>query len=326
MTVAIASLPVAALAVSVLLVQCLPLARSFTPPRALGKPPLLTLLNSRHVIVGAPASSPPRISSPNRACPTVLASSNDSDSATGGGGSSDVEGDASIDVSSDPRLRRIRLPRALGIDWGTDLSFSFVYVRDLEPSGAASLSGEVEIGDQICEMRPVAENGESANLIGAPFDEVMGAFASLGRDVRDVDLVFFRGTKEELKAACAGGSVSDEDEKITIRVVQNKGAKDEAVRFIEAKAGCNVRQVLTDNGINVYQSVTRWTNCKGKQLCGTCIVNIAEGEGSTNRKSLDEASTLRENPESYRLSCVTFAYGDVTVETFPPIKAAQWTR
>jgi hypothetical protein len=41
---------------------------------------------------------------------------------------------------------------------------------------------------------------------------------------------------------------------------------------------------------------------------------------------MDEASTLRENPDSYRLSCVTFAYGDVTVETFPPINAAQWTR
>jgi hypothetical protein len=47
---------------------------------------------------------------------------------------------------------------------------------------------------------------------------------------------------------------------------------------------------------------------------------------NTNRKSMDEGSTLRENPDSYRLSCVTFAYGDVTVETFPPINPAQWTR
>ena len=33
-----------------------------------------------------------------------------------------------------------------------------------------------------------------------------------------------------------------------------------------------------------------------------------------------------ENSETYRLSCITFAYGNVTIETFPPIKAAQWTR
>eukprot|EP00985_Skeletonema_marinoi_P028125 scaffold24085_cov125-Skeletonema_marinoi.AAC.1 len=111
-----------------------------------------------------------------------------------------------------------------------------------------------------------------------------------------------------------------------VTVIQNKGSKEEEIIYIEATAGCNVRQLLTDNGINVYQSVTRWTNCKGKQLCGTCIVNIVDGAGNTNRKSLDEGSTLRENPESYRLSCVSFAYGDITVETFPPIEAAQWTR
>lgn len=248
-------------------------------------------------------------------------------------GSVDDE-DSIIDINSDERLRRIRLPRATGIEWGTDLSFSFVYVRNLEPSGAAALSGEVEVGDQVCELRPVIEddgsgksdNDKAVNLIGAPFDEVMNAFASLSRTVKDIDLVFFRGTKDELKAACKGGSLSNDEEKIMVTVIQNKGSKDEETRYIEAKAGCNVRQLLTDNGINVYQSVTRWTNCKGKQLCGTCIVNIADGAGSTNRKSLDEGSTLRENPDSYRLSCVTFAYGDITVETFPPIKAAQWTR
>lgn len=109
-------------------------------------------------------------------------------------------------------------------------------------------------------------------------------------------------------------------------MVQDKGSAQEQVRTIRAPTGCNVREVLIEEGINVYQSVTRWTNCKGKQLCGTCIVNMAAGGLDTNRKSMDEASTLRENPESYRLSCVTFAYGDVTVETFPPIKAAQWTR
>ncbi|EJK50260.1 hypothetical protein THAOC_30796, partial [Thalassiosira oceanica] len=237
----------------------------------------------------------------------------------------DDAGEQPIDVSTDTRLRRVRISRATGIEWGTDLSFSFVYVRDMDPAGSASISGEIEVGDQLCELRPVAEGGEATNLIGAPFDQVMNAFAGLDRKVTTLDLVFFRGTKDELKDACSGDS-NAEPEIITITVVQNKGAKDETTRYIQAMAGANVRQTLVDNGINVYQSVTRWTNCKGKQLCGTCIVNVKEGGADTNRKSIDESSTLRENPESYRLSCVTFAYGDVTVETFPPIKAAQWTR
>jgi len=159
----------------------------------------------------------------------------------------------------------------------------------------------------------------------------MTTFASLDKSVTELLLVFFRGTKEELIKACnqSGGSRSSESDEITITVLQRNldGSKSSTpIRQIKAKKGVNVRQTLTDNGINVYQSVTRWTNCKGKQLCGTCIVDITEGAQNTNRKSMDEASTLRENPERYRLSCVTFAYGNATVETFPPINAAQWTR
>mmetsp|Transcript_27632 Transcript_27632/g.79763 ORF Transcript_27632/g.79763 Transcript_27632/m.79763 type:complete len:334 (-) Transcript_27632:111-1112(-) len=236
----------------------------------------------------------------------------------------------SIDTSADERLNRVRLPRATTIEWGTDLSFSFVYVRALEPAGAADLSGQVAPNDQLCELRPVLESGKKGapiSLIGAPFDTVMSAFATLDKTVREVDLVFFRGSKDELKELCTGDATGSGDgDTITITVVQNKGGKDEAVRTLTAPSGCNVRQVLVDHDINVYQSLTRWTNCKGKQLCGTCIVNVADGGPNTNRKSMDEGSTLRENPDGYRLSCVTFAYGDVTVETFPPIKAAQWTR
>jgi ferredoxin len=238
--------------------------------------------------------------------------------------------DDRIDLALDPRLYRIRLPRAPGIEWGTDLSFSFVYVRDMDPSGPAAISAKIKKGDQLCELVPITEednNKQPINLMGAPFDFVMSAFAGLEKTTKDVELVFFRGTKDELKAACSGdGSGAGDPETITVTVIVNKGSPEENVQTLTAPAGVNVRQLLVDNGINVYQSVTRWTNCKGKQLCGTCIVNVSEGSINTNRKSMDEGSTLRENPESYRISCVTFAYGDVTVETFPPINAAQWTR
>jgi ferredoxin len=244
-----------------------------------------------------------------------------------------------IDVESDPRLYRIRLSRAAGIEWGTDLSFTFVYIRALDPSGEAAMSGQVQVGDQLCELRAVvvnknesnAHNNDPVNLVGAPFDFVMEAFASLDRSVSDLDLVFFRGTKNELKAAATGGKNGGDDSKesdtVTITIIESKGPVQEKVTHkLTAPAGVNIRQLCVDNGINVYQSVTRWTNCKGKQLCGTCIVNLTKGASGTNRKSMDEESTLRENPDSYRLSCITFAYADCTIETFPPIKAAQWTR
>jgi ferredoxin len=229
-----------------------------------------------------------------------------------------------IDVSQDERLYRIRISRAPGIEWGTDLSFSFVYVRDLEPLGPASNGGIIQIGDQLCEL--AAANTQPIQLIGAPFDYVMETFANLGKNVKEVDLVFFRGTKDDLKAICTQSNTKSSTDTITLTIIQNKGSDTEQIRTLVVPTGSNIREVCVANGINVYQSVTRWTNCSGKQLCGTCIVNVTEGSLFTNRKSMDEESTLRENPDSYRLSCITFAYGDVTIETFPPVKAAQWTR
>jgi ferredoxin len=239
---------------------------------------------------------------------------------------SNAANDGRIDVSIDPRLYRIRLSRAPGIEWGTDLSFSFVYVRDMDPTGQARMSGQVEKGDQLCEIIPVAPDAVPVNLLGASFDFVMTSLASLDKTVSEMDIVFFRGTKQELKELCKGEAAKSDTELITVTVIENKGSPQEKLSRLQAPAGTNVRQLLVDNGINVYQSITRWTNCKGKQLCGTCIVNIADGLPNTNWKSMDEASTLRSNPDSYRLSCVTFAHGDVTVETFPPINADQWTR
>jgi ferredoxin len=267
---------------------------------------------------------------------THLSNSNDSENDSN---NAPLEGDTSdngggrIDVSIDPRLYRIRLSRAPGIEWGTDLSFSFVYVRDMDPTGQASMSGQVDKGDQLCEIIPIPSSSTTTmtttpalNLLGASFDFVMTTFASLDKTVSELDFVFFRGTKQELKDLCRGEAAKSESDLITVTVIENKGSAQERLTRLQAPAGTNVRQLLVDNGINVYQSITRWTNCQGKQLCGTCIVNIADGLPNTNWKSMDEASTLRSNPDSYRLSCVTFAHGDVTVETFPPINADQWTR
>jgi hypothetical protein len=45
-----------------------------------------------------------------------------------------------------------------------------VYVRELEPGGAADLTGKVQKGNQICELRPVMALSAPRNLIGSTFD------------------------------------------------------------------------------------------------------------------------------------------------------------
>ncbi|CAB1114552.1 unnamed protein product [Ectocarpus sp. CCAP 1310/34] len=210
----------------------------------------------------------------------------------------------------DPRLYSVRIARATGIEWGTDISFSWVYIRALQPDGAAANCGEISVGDQL-----IAINDQT--LTGAPFDVAMDAMIAL--EGPDVEFTFFRGSTEELKEV-----VGAEAPRAEITVTVKQEGKPELV--LTAPSGANLRDFLTENGINVYQSVTRWTNCKGKQLCGTCIVAIDEGLEGTTIRSVDESSTLRDNPPNYRLSCVTNMYDDVTVTVFPPVGAAQWTR
>ncbi|CAM9909119.1 unnamed protein product [Discosporangium mesarthrocarpum] len=214
------------------------------------------------------------------------------------------------DGEGDPRFSTVRISRATGIDYGTDLSFKWVFVRNLDPSGSGALCGKIAPGDQL-----VAINGET--MAGAPFDYAMAAMASL--EGSEVELTFFRGSKSDLQDVLGAEAPPE-----TIRVtVKQKGQADVQ---LTAPSGTNLRNLMVENGINVYQSVTRWTNCKGKQLCGTCIVSVDSGLDSCTIKSIDEQATLRENPDSYRLSCVTNMYGDVTVTVFPPVGAAQWTK
>lgn len=74
---------------------------------------------------------------------------------------SGVVGDQS-EGKGDPRLYSVRVSRVTGIDWGTDLSFKWVYVRALEPSGSGAQAG-VAVGDQVPKQ---ALSGS----IGAPVD------------------------------------------------------------------------------------------------------------------------------------------------------------
>ena len=212
----------------------------------------------------------------------------------------------------DPRILTVSLERKTGIDFGCDLTLSWPYVLSLEENGAAARSGLVMVGDQL-----VAVAGQS--VLGLPIGEVMDRLGAY--EGPEIALTFFRDTREQLQSVVmAGGANGPATARVTVR---QPGKPEQA---FDVPYGANLRDELIARKINVYQSITRWSNCNGKQLCGTCIVNVSEGVERCTRRSLDEASTLRENPETYKLACITNVYGDITVEIFPKVGAAQWTR
>lgn len=222
----------------------------------------------------------------------------------------DESGAEAAEREEDPRVYTANITKPTGIDFGCDLSLRWPYVLGLVPGGAAGLSGQVEVGDQVLGIG-------RTSVVGATIAEATGVLAA--SDGAELLLTLFRGSRAELQQAVGfmgGPSV------VNIRVLQ---AGQPELTF-QAKAGCNLRDELTARKINVYRSLTRWTNCNGKQLCGTCIVDVQQGLDGCSRRSVDEASTLRENPLTYRLSCITQVYGDITVEVQSPVGSAQWTR
>jgi ferredoxin len=217
---------------------------------------------------------------------------------------------ADDDDEEDPRVYTATIGKRTGIDFGCDLSLSWPYVLGLVPGGSAELNGQIEIGDQLLGVG-------RTSVVGAQIAEATQLMAESESD--ELLLTLFRGSRLELQQAVGFEGLPPT---VTIRVIQ----PGQPELTFTAKTGCNLRDELIARKINVYRSLTRWTNCNGKQLCGTCIVDVRDGLDNCSRRSIDEASTLRENPASYRLSCITLVYGDVTVEVQSPVGAAQWTR
>jgi ferredoxin len=98
-------------------------------------------------------------------------------------------------------------------------------------------------------------------------------------------------------------------------------------KAIEVEKGANLRKVALKSGINVYKGIDSIFNCRGHGLCGTCRVEIVDGEKNVSRRTPLEEWTLRGkfliarkiNP-NLRLSCKTIINGDITVLTSPKVE------
>lgn len=94
-------------------------------------------------------------------------------------------------------------------------------------------------------------------------------------------------------------------------------------RSIETEPGTNLRRFMLRGGVPPYRGLSRLTNCRGHNVCGTCAVEVVDGKGVSPR-SEEEENTLGGNfvvaravEKNFRLACQTKITGDVTVKTHP---------
>jgi len=91
-------------------------------------------------------------------------------------------------------------------------------------------------------------------------------------------------------------------------------------KTFECASGANLRQVLLDNNIPLYNGQAATFNCHGIGTCGTCAVKV---EGQVSETSWREKTRLNLPPHSaaknLRLACQTKVLGDVKVTKFDGI-------
>ncbi|NJK38333.1 MAG: (2Fe-2S)-binding protein [Oscillatoriales cyanobacterium RM2_1_1] len=87
-------------------------------------------------------------------------------------------------------------------------------------------------------------------------------------------------------------------------------------KIIECDRGANLRRVLLDHGVNLYNNQASLINCHGIGTCGTCAVEL---EGDISELGWREQGRLSLPPHigsSRRLACQVRVEGDVAVNKF----------
>lgn len=86
---------------------------------------------------------------------------------------------------------------------------------------------------------------------------------------------------------------------------------------LECDRGANLRQVLIQHDIALYNGNAQWINCHGIGTCGTCAVQVDGDVSEANWRDRTRRSlpphTLDRN---LRLACQTQVLGDVSVTKF----------
>jgi ferredoxin len=85
-------------------------------------------------------------------------------------------------------------------------------------------------------------------------------------------------------------------------------------KTINCETGANLRKVLLDHKLNLYNGNAKYINCRGIGSCGTCAVEIKGEVSPVNWKDRARRSLPPHSPEkNRRLACQIKVLGDLEV-------------
>lgn len=81
--------------------------------------------------------------------------------------------------------------------------------------------------------------------------------------------------------------------------------------------GANLRQVLLEQGIDLYNGQAKLINCHGLGTCGTCAISITGEVSTPNWRDQTRRSLPPHQPSrNLRLACQTQVLGDIQVSKY----------
>uniref|UniRef100_A0A7S4WAH3 2Fe-2S ferredoxin-type domain-containing protein n=1 Tax=Alexandrium monilatum TaxID=311494 RepID=A0A7S4WAH3_9DINO len=148
-----------------------------------------------------------------------------------------------------------------------------------------------------------------------PIDPENPSVQSLADVEAGCSLTMWRGSAEELSKTLGLRFKQDglAGNPFTITVLE----EGQPVQRISCPPGGNLRKALLSSGFQVYQELRQVFNCNANQLCGTCVLNVLEGNDNLTVKSVNEKRAMAANPPGFRLCCNIDVYGDVVVQLKP---------
>jgi ferredoxin len=88
-------------------------------------------------------------------------------------------------------------------------------------------------------------------------------------------------------------------------------------KTFECPAGANLRQVLLQNGVDLYNAQAQVINCHGLGTCGTCAVQIEGAVSEVNWRDRARRALPPHTPQrNLRLACQTQVLGDIRVTKY----------
>jgi ferredoxin len=181
-------------------------------------------------------------------------------------------------------------PMGLILEESDTASGGGVYVKEFGETGSALPFAEQIRGAQVLAVGPV-------NVRSASFDAVMDLVVQ--NESPTIDMEF------QLPPPPPAFSVGTP---VTVTVQRPNDSL-----TINAAVGDNLRKVLLDNGVEVYQGLQQTLgNCGGAGQCTFCAVDLIESEGWDERSDYED-KRLKRFP-SARLACLNSIQGPATIQ------------